>query len=157
MRYWTMLTVRHTSTVELGLQWENRRVTVIFLNGPTDSFKTKVFKLNLESLDGSFHCRTRFREHWSNQLGKIREEVGASKGYYFTLDHAHDIFSRYQSEMGVIRKPVKTVARLTAFGWTRSATQIVLMRDAIEEVTLTLISYVPTIRAATKLQTLKGL
>ena len=37
-RYWTMLAVRHTSTVKLGLQLENRRVTVNFLNGPTDSF-----------------------------------------------------------------------------------------------------------------------
>ena len=52
MRYWTMLVVRHTSTVELGLQGENRGVTVNFLNGRTDSFETKIFQLNLESLDG---------------------------------------------------------------------------------------------------------
>ena len=35
--------------------------------------------------------------------------------------------------------------------------QIVLMRGAIEQVSLTLILFVPTIRAATKLQTPKGL
>ena len=44
-----------------------------------------------------------------------------------------------------------------AFEWTRSAIQIVLMRDAIEQVSLTLLLYVPMIRAATKLQTAKGL
>ena len=44
-----------------------------------------------------------------------------------------------------------------AFGWTRSVIQIVLMRDAVEQVSLTLILFVATIRAATKLQTPKGL
>ena len=43
------------------------------------------------------------------------------------------------------------------FGWARSAIQIVLMRDAIEQVSLSLILYVPAIRAATKLHTPKGL
>ena len=33
MRYWTTPVVRHTSTVELDLQGENRRVTVNVLNG----------------------------------------------------------------------------------------------------------------------------
>ena len=51
MCYWTIIVVRHTSTVELGLQWENCRVTVNFLNGWTFSFETKIFQLNLESLD----------------------------------------------------------------------------------------------------------
>ena len=39
-------------TAELGLQGENRRVTVNVLNGQTDSFEKKIFKLNFESLDG---------------------------------------------------------------------------------------------------------
>ena len=164
-RYWTMLAVRHTSTVELGLQVENLRVTVNFLNGRTDSFETKIFQLNLKSLDGTIDVKIAAftTERVSGNIeainfAKYAKKLEHLKGItlpWTTPNHRH--FCRYQSKRGVIRKPVKTVARLTAFGWTRSAIQTVLMRDAIEQVSLTLILYVPTIRAATKLQTPKGL
>ena len=62
--------------VELGLQRENSRVTVNVINGQTVSFETKIFELNLESLDGkidvkiaSFTAECVTREHWINQLG----------------------------------------------------------------------------------------
>ena len=37
---------------ELGFQGKNRRVTVNVLNGPTDSFETKIFELKLQSVNG---------------------------------------------------------------------------------------------------------
>ena len=42
---------------ELGLQGENSRVTVNVLNGQTVSFETKIFELNLESLDGNIDVK----------------------------------------------------------------------------------------------------
>ena len=51
MRCWTTLEVRHTSAVELELQGKNLKAIVNVLNGQTDSIETKIFELNLESLD----------------------------------------------------------------------------------------------------------
>ena len=42
---------------ELGLQGENISVTVNVLNGQTVSFETKIFELNLESLDGKIDVK----------------------------------------------------------------------------------------------------
>ena len=40
---------------ELGLQGEDRRVTVNVLSGHTDSFETKIFELKLQSADGKIN------------------------------------------------------------------------------------------------------
>ena len=125
MRYWTMLVVRHTSTVELGLQEENRRVTVNFLNGRTDSFETKIFQLNLESLDGKIDVKIAAftAERVYGNIGAINWAKYAKKWEHLkgitlpwtTPNHRH--FCRYQSERDVRGKPAKTVAH----GWTQSA------------------------------------
>ena len=40
---------------ELGLQGEDRRVTINVLNGHNDSFETKIFELKLQSVDGKIN------------------------------------------------------------------------------------------------------
>ena len=56
MRYWTTLVLRQCYinsdvAAELGLQGQNRRMTVNALNSQTDGFETMPFELYLESLD----------------------------------------------------------------------------------------------------------
>ena len=42
---------------ELGLQGENCRVTVYVLNGRKNSFDTKIFELELQSVDGKIDVK----------------------------------------------------------------------------------------------------
>ena len=125
MRYWTTPIVRHTSTVELRLQGESRRVTVNVLNSHTDSFETRILELNLESLDGKIYVKIAAftAERVSGNIGVINRAKYAKKWEYlkgFTLPWStpnHRRFREHQSKRDVRGKPVKTVGRLTTLRW----------------------------------------
>ena len=114
------------AAAKLGLQGENRRVTVNLLNSQTDSFETKIFQLNLESLDGKIDVKIAAftAERITGNIGVINCVKYAKKWEHLkgitlpwtTPNRRH--FHRYQLVRDVRGKPGKTVARLTALGCT---------------------------------------
>ena len=109
MRYWTKPVVRHTSTVELELQGENRRVTAKVLNGHTYSLETRILELNLESLVVKMYVKKAAftSEHVSGNIGVIKWTKYAKKWEYlkgFTLPWStpnHARCREYQPERDV--------------------------------------------------------
>ena len=111
---------------ELGLQGENSRVTVNVLNGQTDSLETKIFELNLQSWHEKIHVKiAAFTKEsatgniWLINWAKYAKKWEHLKGItlpWTTPNRQH--FHRWQLVRDAREKPRKTVAWLTALGWT---------------------------------------